>query len=113
MAEEYEGEVCDGAAVFPPIPAELGVSPLFLAVLHAFVFLEGSDQAVLNPSAAEEALHYLVAYLQRLEGSDLERVRLDLTVLADYARREKWPKQNVLFIKGFLSEIGVESDEEA
>jgi hypothetical protein len=113
MAEEFEGEVCEGAAVFPLIPAELGVSPLLLAMLHAFVFLEGSEAEVVNPHAAEEALHYLAGYLQRLDGRDLERARLDLTVLADFARREKWPKPSVLFLKNFLSEIGVERDEEA
>jgi hypothetical protein len=113
MAEEFEGEVCEGAAVFPLIPAELGVSPLLLAVLHAFVFLEGSEQDVVNPRAAEEALHYLASYLQRLDGHELERARLDLTVLADYARREKWPKQNVLLLKHFLSDNGVDRDDEA
>jgi hypothetical protein len=113
MAEEFEGEVCDGAAVFPLIPAELGVSPSLLAVLHAFVFLEGSAPDVVEPRAAEEALHYLVNYLQRLDVRDVERTRLDLTVLANFARREKWPKQNVLFLKRFLTEIGVEHDEEA
>jgi hypothetical protein len=113
MAEEFEGEVCDGSAVFTLIPAELGVSPLLLAVLHAFVFLEGSEQDVVDPRAAEEALHYLANYLQRLDGRDLERVRLDLAVLADFAKREKWPKQNVLFLKSFLSENGVQRDEEA
>jgi hypothetical protein len=113
MAEEFEGEVCEGAAVFPLIPAELGVSPLLLSVLHAFVFLEGSEKVVVDPRAAEEAVHYLANYLQRLDARELGRVRLDLAVLADFARREKWPKQNVRFLKTFLSEIGVERDEEA
>jgi len=113
MAEEFEGEVCEGAAVFPLIPTELGVSPLLLAVLHAVVFLEGSEQDVVDPRAAEEALHYLVGYLQRLDGRDVGRLRLDLTVLADFAKREKWPRENVRFLKSFLSEIGVERDEEA
>ena len=52
-------EVPDGAAVFPEIPAELGVHPLLLAVLHAFVFLDGSDDGVVNPAAADEAMEYL------------------------------------------------------
>ena len=41
MAEDHEraDEVPEGAAVFPEIPAELGVHPLLLAVLHAVVFL--------------------------------------------------------------------------
>jgi hypothetical protein len=110
MAEEFEGEVCEGAAVFPLIPAELGVQPLLLAVLHAIVFLEGSERYVVDPRASEEALHYLANYLQRLDGRELERVRMDLAVLADFAKREKWPKQNLLFLKFFLREIGVERD---
>src|ERR1700731_4589492 len=49
-------EVPEGAAVFPPIPPELGVHPLLLSVLHAVVFLSGSDDDIVNPAAAEEAL---------------------------------------------------------
>ena len=48
-------ETPEGAAVFPLIPEELGVHPLLLAALHAYVFLEGSEAKVLNPAVAEEA----------------------------------------------------------
>ena len=45
MSDEAEPtEVPDGAAVFPEIPAELGVQPLLLAVLQATVFLAGSTE---------------------------------------------------------------------
>ena len=37
MSEEAENEVPAGAAVLPEIPAELGVHPLLLAVLHTVV----------------------------------------------------------------------------
>ena len=100
-------ETPDGAAVFPLIPAELGVHPLLLAALHAYVFLEGSDAAVLNASVAEEAMHYLVTYLQRLDGNDLRRVREDMQTLADFAKSEKWPKQQVRFLQDFLRENGI------
>ncbi len=100
-------EVPDGAAVFPLIPAELGIHPLVLAVLHAYVFLEGSDASVLNPAVAEEAMQYLVTYLQRLTGDDLRRVREDLAALAGFARSEKWPKQQVRFLQDFLKENGI------
>ena len=52
MSDEADDEVPEGAAVFPTIPAELGVDPLLLAVLHATVFLAGSDEAVVHPAAA-------------------------------------------------------------
>jgi hypothetical protein len=100
-------ETPDGAAVFPLIPPELGVHPLLLAVLHAYVFLEGSDETVLNGAVAEEAMHYLVTYLQRLTGNELRRVQEDLATLAGFAKSEKWPKQQVRFLQDFLAENGV------
>lgn len=103
-------ETPDGAAVFPLIPPELGVHPLLLAVLHAYVFLEGTEEAVLNGAVAEEAMEYLVTYLQRLTGPDLQRVKEDLAALAAFAKSEKWPKQQVRFLQEFLKDnaIGVE-----
>jgi hypothetical protein len=97
----------DGAAVFPLIPPELGVHPLLLAVLHAYVFLEGSDPAVLHGDAAEEAMQYLATYLQRLSGPDLQRVREDLQTLVGFAKSEKWPRQQIRFLQDFLTENGV------
>ena len=112
MADNPESEVPEGAAVFPLIPAELGIHPLLLAVLHATVFLSGSDEAVVNAQAAAEAEEYFAGYLQRLSGPDLERVRTDLECLVAFARREKWPKQEIQFLKTFLNEYGVGKAEE-
>ena len=56
MADDVEREVPEGAALLPLIPPELHVHPLLLALLHAVVFLEGSDPAVVQPDAADEAL---------------------------------------------------------
>ena len=108
MADETPpSETPEGAAVFPLIPAELGVHPLLLAVLHAYVFLEGSDAAVLNPAVAEEALNYLVTYLQRLAGDDLRRTREDVHTLAGFARSDKWPRQQLRFLQDFLKDNGI------
>ena len=96
-----------GAAVFPLIPPELGVHPLLVATLHAYVFLEGSEEKVLNGLAAEECLEYVAAYLQRLEGAELRRVKEDLATLVGFARSEKWPKQQVRFLQDFLGDNGV------
>jgi hypothetical protein len=110
--EPDEPQVPEGAAVFPLIPPELGVHPLLLAVLHATVFLSGSDDEVVNPAAADEAVQYLADYLQRLAGADLRRVREDLACLTAFARQEKWPKQLVQYLKNFLSDYGVGAAEE-
>ncbi len=108
MAQEPPpGECPEGAAVFPEIPAELGVDPLLLATLHAYVLLNGSDPAVLHPAVAEEALNYMVTYLRRLQGERLRRVKEDLLTLAAFARAEKWPRQQVRFLQEFLKDNGI------
>ena len=104
--EESE-EVVDGAAVFPEIPDELGVHPMLLGIIHAFVFLDGSDPDVVSPPAAGEAMEYLVMYMQRLKGPELRRAKEDMESLVGFAKEQKWPKQYVLFLKSFLADIGV------
>jgi hypothetical protein len=102
-----EGEVPDGAAMFPEIPKELGIHPLFLAMLHAYVFLDGSDSTVVNQDASAECMEYIAEYVQRLEGEALRRTKEDMDTLVGYAKEQKWPKQYVLFLKSFLSELGL------
>src|SRR5438132_974326 len=95
-------EVPEGAAVLPEIPAELNVHPLFLAALHAVVFLAGSQGSVVNPAAGQEALDHLATYLQRLDGPDLDRVRTDLEVLRAYAQENQWSRDESEFFDSFL-----------
>jgi hypothetical protein len=111
MSDAGEAEVPEGAAVFPLIPPELAVNPLLLAVLHATVFLSGSDDEVVNGRAADEALEYMAGYLQRLDGPQLRQVREDLLCLTAFARQEKWPKQLVRVVQRFLADYGVEEGE--
>jgi hypothetical protein len=109
MSEEAEPtEVPDGAALFPEIPAELGVHPLLLAVLHATVFLAGSTEDIVNGEAADEAVQGMGGYLQRLQAEQLTRVREDLDCLIAFARQAKWPRELVRFLKSFLSDYGIE-----
>ena len=110
MADQAESPVPEGAAVFPLIPPELGVNPLLLAVLHAVVFLEGSDKQVVDPAAADEALQFIAAYLQRLRGAQLQQARLDMNCLANYARQAQWAKQELRFLRDFLDDYGVGGD---
>ena len=109
---DENSEAPDGAAVFPLIPPELGIHPLLLATLHAYVFLEGSDPEVVHPDSAAEAMEYLATYLQRFEGKDLQRAREDMEALVGYAKEQKWPKQQVQFLKSFLEENGVGGETE-
>src|SRR5437660_1018231 len=100
-------EGAEGAAILPLIPEELGIHPLFLATLHAIVFFDGSDEAVVNDAAAEESLHYLATYMQRLRGPDLSRIREDVETLLDFARQERWPADVLTFLKSLLDDFGV------
>ncbi|MHB1423561.1 MAG: hypothetical protein ACYC3I_10275 [Gemmataceae bacterium] len=107
MSAAGESEVPEGAAVFPLIPEELGVNPLLLAVVHATVFLGGSDAEVVDAAAAEEALQYLAGYLQRLDGALLRQAREDMVCLTAFAKQEKWPKQLVRLLQNFLKDYGI------
>jgi hypothetical protein len=109
MTEESERDVPEGAAVLPLIPPELGVHPLLLAVLHAVVFLDGSEEDIVDPLAATEALEYLAGYLQRLPESERQRLREDLECLAAYARQQGWSRLTVRFFKEFLDDYGLGS----
>jgi len=113
MSDEAEPtEVPDGAAVFPEIPAELGVNPLLLAVLQATVFLAGSTEEIVDGEAADEAVQRMAAYLQRLQGDQLARIREDFACLIAFARQAKWPRELVRFLKSFLSDYGIEEEGE-
>ena len=100
-------EVPEGAAVFPVIPEELGIHPLLLVALHAVVFFDGSDAAVVNDAAANESLNYIAGYMQRLKGADLKRIREDMACLLAYGRKEGWPQEELQFLQEFLREYGV------
>ena len=113
MDQRDEDEVPDGAALMPEIPVELNVHPLLLAVLHATVFLDGSEDEVVDPDAGAEAMEYMANYLQRLRGTELRRVQEDLQVLIAYARDQDWPKQQVRFFKEFLSSYGIGEEGQA
>jgi len=109
MSNDENPDVPEGAAVLPLIPAELGIDPLLLAVLHAVVFFDGSEDDMIDPDAAVESLEYLATYLQRLDGQRLKKVKEDLLVLASYAKEQGWGKDQVRFFEDFLTEFGNES----
>lgn len=105
-------EVPEGAATFPLIPEELGVDPLLLAVLHSTVFLLGSEEAVVDPAAADAVVGRLADYLSRLEGPRLRKAQEDMRCLVGFAKQEKWPRGEVQTLRTFLSDMGAEEAEE-
>ena len=108
MSDDEPVEVPDGTAVFPPIPPELNVDPMLLAVLHAVVFIAGSDEAIVHPDAGEEAIGAIVGYLERLSGDDRDRLLGEMQALRQFAREQGWPKQLAEFLKTFPQEFGID-----
>jgi hypothetical protein len=111
MEENGHGEVPNGAAFFPEIPEELGVNPLWLAVVHATVFILGSDENIIEDDAAVEASEGIAMYLKRLKGDQLQRVREDMDALIGFARQQKWSKPLIQAMKNFLADLGLEEEE--
>jgi len=111
--QEPEDQVPEGAAFFPTIPAELGVNPLLLAVVHATVFVTGSEEHIVQPDAADEAFQAIADYLRRLEGEPLRAAKEDMACLVMYARQQKWPRGLVQFLRTFLDDLNAEAEEEA
>jgi hypothetical protein len=65
---------------------------------------------VVDAAAADEARQFIAGYLQRLRGPQLQQAREDMKCLANYARQDKWPKQELRFLKDFLDDYGVGGD---
>jgi hypothetical protein len=106
-SKQNEEEVPGGAAVVPLIPESACINPLFLAVFHALVFLDGSSEEILDSAAGDEAAQYLATYLQRMSGADLQRMKADLQQLSDYARRQRWTADQQKLIQDFLQHYGI------
>jgi hypothetical protein len=82
-------------------------------VLHATVFLAGSDEQIVNPDAADEAVESLAGYLGRLQGPQLQHIREDLDCLVRFARQQAWPDPLVQFLQTFLADYGIGEEVEA
>lgn len=104
---DHDSDVPDGAAVFPEIPPDLSVSPQLLAIMHAVVFIAGSDNQIVNTAAGDEALATMAGYLARLGSPERQRIMEDLKVLRDYAKQDGWPKQFATFLKDFPKDLGL------
>ena len=89
------------AFVMPDVPETLDIDPVLLAVLHADAFLQLSEDEAVDPDAAIEASESIGHYLRRLPPARVETVKRDLERLAAHARREKWPRDLVEFIRDY------------
>jgi len=100
--------------MMPSVPAELGIDPLLLALLHTTAFLDFSDDDSVEPEAANEALERVEQYVQRVPEERLSSLQADLEKLEGYATQAGWPDDMVDFVRDFLYNCGIgdEDDDE-
>jgi 5'-deoxynucleotidase YfbR-like HD superfamily hydrolase len=81
------------------------------AVVHAFVFLELSDDEAVDSDAAVDAMEMLAADLQ--ECSEEEKAALEKAVSEELKAQmaRKAPKKVLDFYKNFMENLGLEDKE--
>lgn len=96
--------------VLPVVPEDLGIDPLFVALLHCAAFLDLADDEVMDPEAAGDALEHVGLYVQRLPPARLKEVEAQLAKLAAHAKSAGWPPDAVSFVEEFLYSCGIGDD---
>jgi hypothetical protein len=98
--------------MMPSVPAELGIDPLLLALLHTTAFLDFSDDDAVEPEAANEALERVEQYVQRLPDERLASLQADLEKLEEHATQVGWPEDMIDFVRDFLYNCGIGDEED-
>lgn len=112
--DEREEASSDGLEdpIMPLIPAELGIDPLLLALLHCTAFLDLASDDLVDPDAAGDVLENLEAYVKRLSRPRLAELQMQLDKLEEYAEEAGFAEELVDFIADFLYSCGVGDDDD-
>jgi hypothetical protein len=108
VQEEPGKWVPKSAFVMLELPASLNIDPLLAALIHAFAFLDLSEDEAVDPDAAVEALENMQFYLERLKPKQIEKLRDQLESIRKYAESQNWPSE----FNELLAEIVPERDED-
>jgi hypothetical protein len=100
------------SAELPLVPDDAGIDPVVLALLHAAMFLDLSEEPTLDANAARPVLERIGLYVQRLSDDDVEELAGSLSRLAERGAREGWPPAAIEFVRSFVENCGftLESD---
>lgn len=111
-SEPSDAQATSESAELPLVPEDAGIDPVLLALLHAAMFLDLSEQPALDASAARPVLERIGLYVQRLSDDDVEQLAESLSRLADRGERDGWPPSAVEFVRSFVENCGftLESD---
>jgi hypothetical protein len=117
MADDDDDERDEGAEdgleepIMPEVPAELGIDPMLLAVLHCAAFLDLANDQEVDPDAAGAVLENLEVYVKRLPPERLAEIQRQLEKLEAWAEEAGWPEELVDFVADFLYSCGVGEDD--
>jgi hypothetical protein len=98
--------------IMPVVPAELGIDPLLLALLHCAAFLDLAGEEEVDPDAAGDVLENLEVYVKRLPLERLGELQSQLEKLEGWAEDKGWPEELVDFVSDFLYSCGVGDEDE-
>jgi hypothetical protein len=111
--EEEEGEeAVDAQPLLPPIPEELGIDPLLLALLHTAAFLDLSDDESVDPELAGDVLEHVGMYAQRLPPERVQELEQQLEKLQAHAEQSGWPPELSEFVGQFLYNCGIGDEDD-
>ncbi len=100
------------SAELPLVPDDAGVDPIVLALLHAAMFLDLSEEPAVDATAARPVLERIGLYVQRLSDDEVEALADSLARLAERGERDGWPAPAIEFVRLFVENCGftLESD---
>jgi hypothetical protein len=104
----------EGAEGFsmPVVPAELGIEPMLLGLLHAAAFLDLAGDDSVDEQDAGDALEHIGLYVQRLSPERLTEVAAQLERLEQYGKQNGWPGPVNEFVADFLYNCGIGDEED-
>ena len=111
--EEVEDRVeseAEARYMMPPVPEDVDVDPVLLALLHYAAFLDLADDDIVDPEAASDVLEHVGMYIQRLAPDELQALSGQLDRLADHGTDQGWPEWITGFVSDFLYSCGIGED---
>ncbi len=95
-----------GSLNLPLIPDDLKVDPIFYALLSSYVFLELSEDNIVNPDSAIEAMEQMTFYLQKI--TNKEDLKKQLRDIINFGEKNNWDKDIIDFLNEFPNNYGLE-----
>lgn len=111
MAADDKGSGKEAVSGLPLVPAELGIDPVLLALLHCAAFLDLSGEGIVEPGAATDVLEHVGLYVQRLSPDELADIADQLAALHEHGAEAGWAPELLELVDDFLYSCGVDDED--